>query len=71
MPAPRCLNTVPEPRTVWGINLYPEKTANRIEFIALINIRPAVGNRSMQISPQCPTRSTLAKQALRSNAVLF
>lgn len=34
---------------IWGINLYPEKTKDWIEFIALINIQPAVGNRSMQI----------------------
>jgi hypothetical protein len=34
---------------IWGINLYPEKTKDWIEFIALINIRPAAGNRSMQI----------------------
>ena len=35
---------------LWGINLYPDKAKNVwIEFIALINIRPAAGNRSMQI----------------------
>ena len=35
---------------LWGINIYPEKTAEeRIEFTSLINIRPSIGNRSMDI----------------------
>jgi hypothetical protein len=35
---------------LWGINYYPWKDANRrIEYIALINIRPALGNKSMRI----------------------
>ena len=38
------------PQDLWGINIYPDKRRNEwIEFISLINIRPAVGNRSMQI----------------------
>ena len=36
--------------SVWGFNLYPDKSgADRIECIALINIRPALGNRGMYI----------------------
>jgi hypothetical protein len=35
---------------LWGINLYPDKKPqDRIEYIALVNIRPASGNRSMEI----------------------
>lgn len=35
---------------LWGINVYADKSGDeRIEFIALINIRPARGNRSMEI----------------------
>ena len=39
-----------EPVNIWGANIYldrPEK--ERLEFIALINIRPAFNNRSMEI----------------------
>jgi len=32
---------------LWGANIYPED--KKIDFIALINIRPASGNRSMEI----------------------
>lgn len=32
---------------LWGINLYPNKTAkDRIEFNSMINVRPSQGNRS-------------------------
>ncbi|MBI3273526.1 MAG: hypothetical protein HYZ69_00105 [Candidatus Colwellbacteria bacterium] len=35
---------------VWGVNFYPyEKGEKRIEYIALINIKPALHNRSMKI----------------------
>ncbi len=35
---------------VWGFNLYPDKEdIDRIEYVALINIRPAVGNYDMYI----------------------
>lgn len=39
-----------EPVNIWGANVYsdrPEK--ERLEFIALINIRPTFNNRSMEI----------------------
>lgn len=35
---------------LWGINIYPDKPLkNQIEFSALINIRPATGNKAMEI----------------------
>ncbi len=35
---------------LWGANFYPwESSENRIEYTALINIRPALGNRGMEI----------------------
>ena len=35
---------------LWGANFYPwEPAENRIEYTALINIRPALGNRGMEI----------------------
>ncbi len=42
-----------EQKNLWGINLYlQEKGEKRIEFSALINIRPVVGNRSMWIEDE-------------------
>ncbi len=36
---------------LWGINLYLEKTKEDwIEYTALINIRPSMGNKSMEVS---------------------
>jgi len=35
---------------LWGFNLYPGKTGDdRVEFTSFINIRPAQGNRSIEI----------------------
>jgi len=35
---------------LWGFNIYPAKSLDdRIEFTSLINIRPAQGNRSIEI----------------------
>lgn len=35
---------------IWGGNIYPgAEEGNRIEYVALINIRPSVNNRSMEI----------------------
>jgi len=35
---------------IWGINIFPyKKGKDRYEFTALINIRPSIGNRSMEI----------------------
>ena len=36
-----------EPKNLWGINLHPDKTGNDfIEFDSLMNIKPALGNRT-------------------------
>lgn len=36
---------------LWGINIFPyKKNKDRYEFTALINIRPSIGNRSMEIN---------------------
>ncbi|MEK7555509.1 MAG: DUF5674 family protein [Patescibacteria group bacterium] len=34
---------------LWGFNIYPDA---KLDFISLINIRPVVGNRSMDIQNQ-------------------
>lgn len=35
---------------IWGINIYPDKSGEDwIEFNSLINIRPSLGNRSIEI----------------------
>lgn len=40
-----------EQENLWGANYYPlEKPEKRIEYSALINIRPQVGNRTMYIN---------------------
>ena len=40
-------------QNVWGANFYPfEKGERRIEYIALINIKPALGSRKMEIVDQ-------------------
>lgn len=37
-------------RNIWGFNWYFDKTDDeRIEYISLINIRPAQGNKSMEV----------------------
>lgn len=36
---------------LWGFNIYPKETGDAaIEYVSLINIRPAQDNRSMEIS---------------------
>ncbi len=35
---------------LWGINLYPDRMGtDRIEFYAMINVRPSQGNRSRSV----------------------
>jgi hypothetical protein len=35
---------------LWGVNLYPDApAAERVELDAMINVRPAVGNRSRSV----------------------
>ncbi|MEK7164400.1 MAG: DUF5674 family protein [Patescibacteria group bacterium] len=42
-----------EQKNLWGANIYPEKDkSDWIEYTSLINIRPAVGNRSLEIQDQ-------------------
>src|SRR3989344_9588659 len=38
-----------EQKNVWGINLYPEKKEDWIEFDSMINLRPSQGNLSRDI----------------------
>ncbi|MEK7508204.1 MAG: DUF5674 family protein [Patescibacteria group bacterium] len=35
---------------LWGANVYPD--TGRIDFVSLINIRPAAGNRTMEIQSE-------------------
>jgi hypothetical protein len=36
---------------LWGANIYPLRSKeDQIEFTSLINIRPAMGNRSMEVA---------------------
>jgi len=35
---------------LWGVNLYPDRpAAERVEFDAMINVRPSQGNRSRSV----------------------
>lgn len=47
-----------KPEHLWGINLYPEKTGDDfIEFDSVINLKPALGNRSRGVdNPKIRTR---------------
>lgn len=36
---------------IWGVNFYPwNPSADRIEYISLINIKPALGHKKMKIT---------------------
>ena len=36
-----------EPKNIWGINIYPEKTnEDFIEFDSMVNIKPSLGNKN-------------------------
>ena len=37
------------PKDIWGFNIYPD---GHLDFVSLINIRPADDNRSMEIKNQ-------------------
>jgi hypothetical protein len=41
-------------KDIWGINIYPD---GHIDFISLINIRPAQGNRGMDIADESIRRA--------------
>ncbi|MDO8624108.1 MAG: DUF5674 family protein [bacterium] len=48
---------------IWGFNIYPNEIGDKaIEYISLINIRPAQGNRSMEIMDE------KIREAVRSTA---
>lgn len=35
---------------IWGFNLYPDfSEGGRVDFVSLLNIKPSLGNRSMEI----------------------
>ena len=37
-------------RNIWGINLYPDLSRDQwVEFDSMINVRPALGNRSRDV----------------------
>lgn len=39
-----------EQKHIWGFNIYPsERGDSAIEYVSLINIRPAQGNRGMEL----------------------
>jgi hypothetical protein len=38
-----------DPKNLWGANVYPDK---KIDYIALVNIRPVRENRSMEVESQ-------------------
>jgi hypothetical protein len=49
----RILTDGSQQRDVWGFNIYPKKRGDAaIEYISLINVRPAQGNRNMEIADQ-------------------
>ncbi|MBM3403361.1 MAG: hypothetical protein FJY10_00505 [Bacteroidetes bacterium] len=40
-------------QNLWGANIFPlRKPQDQLEYTSLINIRPAMGNRSMEVSDQ-------------------
>ena len=45
------LENTSQQKNLWGINIYPGKvnSENWIEFNSMINIRPAIGNRSRSV----------------------
>jgi len=49
---------------IWGVDWYPE--SRRVEFVALLNIRPRQGNRGMEIEdPKLRTKiETIVRQWL-------
>lgn len=41
-----------EYKNLWGINLYPEKEEDWIEFDSVINLKPVLGNRMREVENQ-------------------
>lgn len=62
----RLLEAGSEQRNLWGFNIYPEENGDAaIEYISLINIRPAQGNRGMEIESEA-TRSAVRRAAAKA-----
>ena len=46
-----------EQKNLWGFNIYPDRKPDEwLEYQSLINIRPSVGNRSMEIQDEAIRR---------------
>lgn len=59
----RLLEDCSEQKNIWGFNIYPEENGDAaIEYISLINIRPAQGNRGMDIENEA-TRAAVRRAA--------
>lgn len=62
----RLLEDGSEQKNLWGFNIYPEGNGDAtIEYISLINIRPAQGNRGMEIE-SAATRSAVRRAAAKA-----
>lgn len=62
----RLLEDGSEQKNIWGFNIYPDGNGDAaIEYISLINIRPAQGNRGMEIVSEA-TRSAVRRAAAKA-----
>jgi hypothetical protein len=42
-----------EPKNLWGINLYPEKTGDDfVEFDSIMNLKPGLGNKTRGVESE-------------------
>jgi len=42
-----------EPKNLWGINIYPEKSGEDfIEFDSMMNLKPALGNKTRGVDSE-------------------
>ncbi len=42
-----------EPKNIWGINIYPEKSGEDfIEFDSMVNVKPGLGNRTRGVESE-------------------
>jgi hypothetical protein len=42
-----------EPKNLWGINLYPEKTGDDfVEFDSIMNLKPGLGNKTRGVEDE-------------------
>lgn len=41
-----------EQKNLWGINIYPEKKEEKVEFDSIINLRPFQGNKSRGVEDE-------------------